>query len=131
VAIANESDSDYKVPHREPVTLASTEVRAAQRVVIPARCEAHVALQTAAIELCLIQNRICAGPDQGLVRPTALPRLGRRYLKVPVINTSHQERISPKGMVLGVTLPIRHKWYPFPATAFRPLTQSSSRAPVP
>jgi hypothetical protein len=35
VAIANESDSAYRAPFREPETLASTKVRAAQRVVIP------------------------------------------------------------------------------------------------
>jgi hypothetical protein len=37
VAIANESDSDSKAPPREPAMLASTKVRAAQRVVIHPR----------------------------------------------------------------------------------------------
>jgi Retroviral aspartyl protease len=66
VAIANESDSASKAPPREPAMLGSTKVRTAQRVVIPPLCEAHVAVQTAASELCLIQNRIRAGPGQGL-----------------------------------------------------------------
>jgi Retroviral aspartyl protease len=65
VSIANESDSAYKAPPGEPATLASTEVRAAQRVFIPPSCEAHIPVQTAASELCLNQNRIRARPGHG------------------------------------------------------------------
>ena len=106
VAIANESDFSSKAPPREPATLASTKVRAAQRVIIPPRCEAHVSVQTAASELCLIQNRIRAGPGQGLSLANGIAEVRPQIpFKVRVINTSHQERILPKGMVLGVALP--------------------------
>jgi hypothetical protein len=105
VAIANESDSASKAPSREPAMLASTKVRAAQRVVIPPRCEAHVVVQTAASDLCLIQNRIRAGPGQGLSLANGIAEVRPQVpFKVRVINTSHQERILPKGMVLGVAL---------------------------
>jgi hypothetical protein len=106
VAIDNESDSNSNAPPREPATLASTKVRAAQRVVIPPRCEAHVAVKTAAIELCLIQNRIRSGPGQGLNLANGIAEVRPQVpFKVRVINTSHQERILPKGMVLGVAIP--------------------------
>jgi hypothetical protein len=86
--------------------LASTKVRAAQRVVITPRCEVHVSLQTAASELCLIQNRICAGPGQGLSLANGIADVRPQVpFKVRVINTSHQERKFPKGMVLGVAIP--------------------------
>jgi hypothetical protein len=105
VAIANESDSASKAPPRDPQTLASTIVRAAQLVVIPPRFEAHVAVQTAASELCLIQNRIRAGPGQGLGLANGISEARPKVpFKGRVINTSHQERIFPKGMVLGVDL---------------------------
>jgi hypothetical protein len=104
VAIANESDSASKAPPREPATLASTKVRAVQRVVIPPRCEAHVTVKTAASEFCLIQNRICAG--QGLILTNGIADVRPQVpFKVRVINKSHQERILPNGMVLGVALP--------------------------
>jgi hypothetical protein len=106
VAIAKESDSASKTPPREPATLASTKVRAAHRVVIIPRCEAHVSVQTAASELCLIQNRIRAGPGQGLSLANCIADVRPQVpFKVREINTSHQERIFPKGMVLGVALP--------------------------
>jgi hypothetical protein len=106
VAIANESDSPSKAPPREPAMLTSTKVRAAKRVFIPPRCEAHAAVQIAASELCLIQNRIRAGPGQGLSLTNGIAKVRPLVsFKVRVINTSHQERIFPKGMVLGVALP--------------------------
>jgi hypothetical protein len=106
VAIANKSDSVSKAPPREPATLASTKVRADQRVFIRRRFGAHVSVQTAASELCLIQNRICAGPGQGLSFANGIADVRPQVtFKVRVINTSQQERISPKGMVLGVDLP--------------------------
>jgi hypothetical protein len=106
VAIENESDSASKAPPREPATLASTKVRAAQRVIIPRRFEAHVAVQTAASELCLIHNRIRAGPSQRLGFANGIADVRPQVpFKVRVINTTQQERISPKGMVLGVSLP--------------------------
>jgi hypothetical protein len=106
VAIANESDSASKAPPREPETLASTKFLDAHRFLIPPRCEAHVAVQTTAIELCLIQNRIRAGPCQDLSLANGIADVRPQVpFKVRVINTSHQERIFPKGMVLGVELP--------------------------
>jgi hypothetical protein len=106
VDIANELDSASKAPTREPATLASKNVRVPQRVVIPPRCEAHVAVQTAASELCLIQNRIRAGPGQGLSLSNGYAEFWKQKpFKMRLINTSHQERILPKEMVLGVALP--------------------------
>jgi Retroviral aspartyl protease len=106
VAIANESDSASKASTKEPAMLASTKFRAAPRVVIPHRCEAQVAVQTAASELCLIQNRIRAGSGQGLSLANGIAEVRPQVpFKVRVINSSHQERIFPNGMVLGVALP--------------------------
>jgi hypothetical protein len=86
--------------------LASTKVRAAQRVVITPRCEVHGSVQTAVSELCLIQNRIRAGPGQGLSLANGIADVRPQVpFKVRVINASHQERILPEGMVLGVSLP--------------------------
>jgi hypothetical protein len=63
-------------------------------------------VQTAASELCLIQNRILAGPGQGLILANGIADVRPQVpFKVQVINTSHQERILPKKMVLGVALP--------------------------
>jgi transposase InsO family protein len=106
VAIANEPESTTHITRGEPPTQASTKVRTAQRFVIPPRCEAHVTVQTAASELCLIQNRIRAGPGQGLSLANGVAEIRPHVpFKVRVINTSHRERVLPKGMILGAALP--------------------------
>ena len=119
VAIANGPESTEKTDCREPPMQASTKVRTAQRFVVPPRCEAHVIVQTAASELCIIQNRILAGPGQGLslangideVRPhvpfkVRVINTSHVPFKLRVINTSHRERVLPKGMILGAALPL-------------------------
>jgi hypothetical protein len=63
-------------------------------------------VQIAASELCLIQNRIRAGPGQGLSLANGIADVRPQVpFKERVINTSHQERRLTKGMILGVALP--------------------------
>jgi hypothetical protein len=106
VAIAIKSDSASKAPPREPVTLASTKFRAAQRVIITPRCEAYVAVKTAVSERVApnTESDWCrAGQGLSLANGIAYVRPQVPF-KVRVINTLDQEIILPKGMVLGVAL---------------------------
>jgi hypothetical protein len=106
VAIEHEPESTTLIPRGEPLPQASTKVRTAQRSVIPPRCEAHVTAQIDASELCLIQNRIRAGPGQGLSLANGVAEVRPHVtFKVRMINTSHRERVLPKGMILGAALP--------------------------
>jgi hypothetical protein len=84
---------------------ASTKVRLARPVVVPARCEAHVEVTTAVEGLCGLthHSKLSAGPvtlASGVAE--ICPHIPFR---VRVINPSERPYTLPKGMLIGMASP--------------------------
>jgi hypothetical protein len=84
---------------------ASTKVRLARRVVVPARCEAHVEKTTAVEGLCVLthHSKLSAGPvtlASGVAE--ICPHIPFR---VRVINPLERPYTLPKGMLIGIASP--------------------------
>jgi hypothetical protein len=84
---------------------ASTKVRLARRVVVPARCEAHVEETTAVEGLCVLTHHSNLSAGSVLLASGVAEICPLIPFRVRVMNPSERPYTLPKGMLIGMASP--------------------------